>query len=278
MAEFDPSRAKPETVREPCAALDDYERRVDDIDTLEPEGKRLSAALDGWRSECRIPLRTRAEVDAEIAQECRDYYERVTRGDGSSYRADNKPPQWDALTSGEVERLNRLCREPTSDSGPSSVDAADGDGPLPPSAPVSPAGADLSPPPAYFRLLHQYLEHMESHVRHQKAVLGNSNIIHDVMRWTVQLPPLPDSGPPGAAAAKESSDTTAAAPEGAAMKGESHACNPGDRDCNCDQAVELGKRIGRARDVIRKWNFFGNASARQFADEIGAALAGEPWP
>ena len=48
--------------------------------------------------------------------------------------------------------------------------------------------------------------------------------------------------------------------------------------CGCEEAEALVKRIERARDVIRKWNFFGNASARQFADEIRAALAGEPWP
>jgi hypothetical protein len=223
MAEFDPSRAKLETVRALCLALSDYEQRVDDIDTEEPEGKCLMGALTQWREQCRSPLRTRAEVDAEIADEVRrfpflDYRAKVT------------------ITGIVVERLRSLAREPTSDSGPSSVDAADG-GP-PPAVPVSPAGAAF----------------------HQRVcdLLGLSDGYHgayvyaDEERVLLELRELKRCadayagirhmyGPPGAAAAKESSDTTAAAPAGAALE---------DPDCNCDQALELQRRLDKARDDL----------------------------
>src|SRR4029078_8073659 len=118
MAEFDPSRARPETVRElieaPYASGEMYR------------------AHQQLRSECLIPLRARAEVDAEIAT-----IVRVAFGAGSVQ-----------VRSGAVNmtaRIEALCDEPTSDSGPSSVDAPSADGPLPPSAPVSPAGAAYVP-------------------------------------------------------------------------------------------------------------------------------------
>jgi hypothetical protein len=233
---FDPSRAKPETVR---ALVEMHLGRGGDSHKLE---KKL-------KDECRIPLRTRAEVDAEIAL-------RVRSCIGRCFWDMNSPIEKD---------LTRLCAEPTSDSGPSSADAV-----TPPAA--SPAGADLI---LRLQIIHDICNHYAS-----------INGERQLEIWTASDLSKP-YGPPGAAAAKESSDTTAAVPAGAALEPppgktcdwcddssfprlsrnripeqilwvcrrcladrgkpapapESHACNPGERECNCDQALELQKRI-----------------------------------
>jgi hypothetical protein len=165
-------------------------------------------ALAAYRSEI-APLRTRAEVDAEIATLIRDYHRHITRP-GWKERCD-----WDSFSVGQKNDLERLCREPTRDSGPSSADAEEVPSPRPP---ASPAGADLL----------QRVELLERY-------LGPS-----ALEWARSQMP---SGPPGAVAAKESRDN-AAAPEGAAIE----------RDCNCDQALHLERRIGDAVRAIRRSN------------------------
>ena len=93
--------ASVETLRRLAEASELYERKVADIECPdEPESIQFREALAAYRSEI-APLRTRAEVDAEIVKAARDPY----FGDGMS-----------------VAILKALCREPTRDSGPSSVD------------------------------------------------------------------------------------------------------------------------------------------------------------
>jgi hypothetical protein len=52
-----------------------YETKVDDIDTLEPEGKRLAESLAAYRA-AKAPKRSRAEVDAEIVGAIREAFAR----------------------------------------------------------------------------------------------------------------------------------------------------------------------------------------------------------
>lgn len=81
---FDPARAKSETVQALCSSR--Y-----------PAVEGLRRLLDQLRSECRIPLRTRAEVDAEIAAYVRNHVK--------TYGPLNYT--WD--------RINELCAEPTAE-------------------------------------------------------------------------------------------------------------------------------------------------------------------
>ena len=49
---------------------------------------------------------------------------------------------------------------------------------------------------------------------------------------------------------------------------ESHACNPGERDCNCDQALELEDKLKEARRLLKY--------AQQRGLEIAEALSEVP--
>jgi hypothetical protein len=73
-----------------------------------PETTEVINAIRAVRSESRVPQRTRSEVDAEIATECREYHHRVTCNGPNHIE-----PNWDGMTSGWVARMNELCSEPT---------------------------------------------------------------------------------------------------------------------------------------------------------------------
>lgn len=96
-------RRAPESVmRDLCEAVEAYERRVDDLSLPEaPETKALAKALSAYRA-AAAPLRTRQEVDAEIAETVRDICEyngtipAIMPIDGQ-------------------QKLKRLCSEPTAD-------------------------------------------------------------------------------------------------------------------------------------------------------------------
>lgn len=68
-------------------------------------------ALEAYRA--TLPkLRTRAEVDAEIATLVRDYHQHITRPGWK------ETPDWDSFSDGEKRDLNRLCAEPTAPEEP----------------------------------------------------------------------------------------------------------------------------------------------------------------
>jgi hypothetical protein len=150
-----------------------------------------------------------------------------------------------------VRALVLSCREPTRDSGPSSADAEEVPSPRPP---ASPAGAAISPFDEACRSLGYclYRTCSRSFVANTFAGLQFYDAAVAAFDLCAIHDPDESSGPPGAVAAKESRDN-AAAPEGAA-KAESHACNPGERECNCDQALHLERRIGDAVRAIRRSN------------------------
>ncbi len=107
--QYDPRRATPETVAKCVQAL--LDSCTGFADTQCPEYVRL------LRAECRLPTRARAEVDAEIASECREYHARVERGDG-------QPPSWNGMTQGWVNRMNALCAERTAPEGPCACESS----------------------------------------------------------------------------------------------------------------------------------------------------------
>ncbi len=98
-------------------AVEKYERLVDDIPTEEPEGKALASALAAYRAQAMPNLRTLAEVNAEIASECREYHHRISRADGQA-------PSWNGMTQGWVDRMNALCAEPTAPEGPCACESS----------------------------------------------------------------------------------------------------------------------------------------------------------
>lgn len=103
----------------------------------------------------------------------------------------------------------------------------------------TPPRAEPATGATYSRALHDAVFEIREHLVTVERVLMNSNIIWDgPEKWRACIPPLPDSGPGSASATKESSDT-AGAPAGAA--------NAADRDCNCDQAVELARVVKECR-------------------------------
>lgn len=183
----------------------------------------LTEATKAVRSEARLPLRTRAEVDAQIVRTVRIWW-------GAP-----EPGLVHGLHSNTVEALESLCAEPTQDSGPSSADGAEVSSPRPPASPAGadlcecpfcrctqgrhviwcqyPRGVDVSAGAAFTwapernRRIVAALKDVPLHLRIGSAWAR----IEELMGGDA------DSGPPGAAAAKESGKTDAAAPEGAAL-------------------------------------------------------------
>lgn len=188
------------------------------------EGVELHAALAAYRAAV-APLRTETEVVLDI---------------GHHVRACVRLGQV-MMTAEEKERLEDLANEhtaPRSNSGPSSADTEEVPSPRPP---VSPAGADLIERAAWER--HPIYERGKCiRTDHEATTTGDHRYCRECMnkpcRWWSGWRP---SGPTGVAAAKESKDN-AAAPEGAAN----------DRECNCDQALHLERRIGDAVRAIRR--------------------------
>lgn len=69
--------------------------------------KYLQERLVQARAEALVPpLRTRAEVDAEIVGIIRDYHQHATRPGWKEFA------DWDCLSTGPKDALNRLCSEP----------------------------------------------------------------------------------------------------------------------------------------------------------------------
>lgn len=68
----------------------------------------VRATVSAYRA-ATTPLRTRAEVDAEIATLVRDYHRHITRPGWK------KLPDWDSFSTEQTNDLNRLCSEPTRD-------------------------------------------------------------------------------------------------------------------------------------------------------------------
>lgn len=251
------------------------------------------------RSEARIPLRNRAEVDTDLVREIREHVKGLPLPDNHR----DHTARW--------ERIKALCAEPTTDSGPSSADGAEVSSPRPP---ASPAGADLI----------QRLELVERYIGPSALAWARGH--HWRCPTDCECRAVPTSGPPGAAAAKESGKTDAAAPEGAALHDatgdmprwqctrngcghwnrsihrrcircgemsldggppESHACNPPplrDPDCNCEQALELQQKLGRVEALVKLWSLqvadypsttegqFGAAGVRCCIRELKEAL------
>jgi len=242
------------TLRRLAEAVDEFERAPNTW------AKDVMPALRQYRSEI-APLRTREQVDAEIAQFVRactrmdgmlvdgalldvardlcrlvreptapkaePFHHRVAEalglmdGDNGRYLYADESGCLQEIRENRRDAENWREHRAAADSGPSSADAEEVPSPRPP---ASPAGAAIS-----------------------RCPFCNMAGVHLV--WC-QYPR--DSGPPGAVAAKESRDN-AAAPEGAAKAG-LHGCNPGERECNCDQALHLEKRIGDAVRAIRRSN------------------------
>lgn len=133
--------ASRETLERLAEAVDSAARATDDPGGCPPElfertFRERCEALSAYRAEI-APLRTRAEVDADISREARRFF-------------------GDVLTDASIERhdrLKELVREPTQDSGPSSDDRA-------PSA--MPAGADLSDPTPLQQAARDALDRMEA--------------------------------------------------------------------------------------------------------------------
>lgn len=136
-----------ETLLKLAEAVDTYERKVADIEMpQEPESKALAESLSAYRRELK-PLRTRAEVDAEIAGLVRGA-NRLGAGNGirSMLYADklaalcSEPLAPDPTETGACPPECPECPKPY---GPSSVDSAD----CSPSS-VPAAGATFSEPEA----------------------------------------------------------------------------------------------------------------------------------
>jgi len=96
---FDPARAKPETLHRLARAVDAWYGH--DSTEEQPgwceDSKEMLRAVVQLRAECRVPLRTRAEVDAEIADWIRSAVESKLHIN----------PTW--------ERVEQLCAEPTAE-------------------------------------------------------------------------------------------------------------------------------------------------------------------
>jgi hypothetical protein len=194
------------TLRRLAEAVDAYgkEMRVFETPGVAPLAtcyRQLSNALAAYRSEI-APLRTREQVDADIAALTRQCVD-------DEWAGDDDYAKW--------EKITALCRELTRDSGPSSADGEEVPSPRPP---ASPAGADLI---QRLALLERYL--------------GPSAI-----EWARSQMP---SGPPGAVAAKESTDN-AAAPEGAALEDV--------EACGCEEADRLNGYMRDIKFLHRQWS------------------------
>lgn len=229
------SAPKPETVAA-ALSLAEHSDMISEFFLREMRAKGMGAVVDAVHAyRATLPkLRTRAEVDRDIVIACRAAVESGQLGNAFFN-----------------DYVGKLCREPTSGPGPSSVDAADGDGPLPPSAPVSPAGA------AYSFALHDTLARALERIQ---ATCEEVSELHRVLYHlghvkAVPLAPLPipmpdyPSGPPGAAAAKESSDTTAAAPAGAALE-DVEACGREEAEALRDRIKELERTLATVRRLV----------------------------
>jgi hypothetical protein len=139
------------------------------------------------------------------------------------------------------ERWPELAREPTRDSGPSSADAEEVPSPRPP---ASPAGADLSTVLTEIRALVAWPAPISSVLRERIRGLCDSY------------------GPPGAVAAKESTDN-AAAPEGAALEDV--------EPCGCEETEALKRKLS---DIRTEWLLCldGKKSTAGALDAIGLIL------
>lgn len=100
-----PSDAACRALAEAVDKWEDFTGALNDKVITGARAIAVRESLAAYRAEL-APLRTRAEVDAEMVAECREYYDRIWRPDGCE-------PQWDGMTRGWVDRMNQLCREPT---------------------------------------------------------------------------------------------------------------------------------------------------------------------
>ena len=221
------------TLRRLAETLDEYGREMRVFEgpymSTETTYSKVGKALAAYRSEI-APLPARWRVGTRVPEHV---------------YLDDKPictmPSAD-LARAVVAAMN---------SGPSSADAEEVPSPRPP---ASPAGAAISPFDEACRSLGYCLYRTSSRGFVANTFAGLQFYDAAVAAFDLCTVHDPDqsSGPPGAVAAKESRDN-AAAPEGAAKAG-LHPCNPGERDCNCDQALHLEKRIGDAVRAIRRSN------------------------
>lgn len=104
MTDRNPQLATPETMAWLCEAFEQWDALFDSEERRVHWVKHVRPALDAYRRETRVPLRTRAEVDAEIAATVRTA---IAAGatSGASHNAAGSKLQSD---------LRRLCAEPLS--------------------------------------------------------------------------------------------------------------------------------------------------------------------
>jgi hypothetical protein len=198
------------------------------------------AALVAYRATLPRPCkvyewsRVPAELWANLAHECC----------AEPHWAEMRPELLVAIQA--VQKAADVSR-PTTDSGPSSVDTPD-----PPPVPVSPAGADLT------------IQPLPWHAGPSGCHIYDADGLHVTVMPTREMAQLVAtavnaSGPPGVAAAKESTDN-AAALEGAANH---------ERECNCDQALELQQQTREQAERLVEFCRLFNAMhdlARQMFD------------
>ena len=96
-------------------------RLADAVTTAQNRGWTLPDCVEGqWHAyRATLPkLRTRAEVDAEIATVIRDYHRHITRPGWK------EQPDWDSFSVGQKNELNQLCAEPTAPEEPTPLQQA----------------------------------------------------------------------------------------------------------------------------------------------------------